>query len=196
MADLAPAIPPVPRPPLNNIINLPPLPENPPVSKNVVEGYRYKEDMAVAHEAGLVSDDHLANAFTYQLNLVQARASTDAAPAWFHVAMQQLLDPIKQRLDRLTALSTQTARLSAVSYNLQAASGTARDFEIVPFRDGSDPTSAPHELCPLLNSAVITALTPQESRDYYRGYYAAGGNLPAMDRRLELIRAAVGCKYT
>jgi hypothetical protein len=49
MADLAPAIPPVPRPPLNNIINLPPLPENPPVSKNVVEGYRYKEDMAVAH---------------------------------------------------------------------------------------------------------------------------------------------------
>ena len=121
------------------------------MSKNVVEGYRYKEDMAVAHgmqnqhdsyyheylqvfrnvEAGLVSDDHLANAFTYQLNLVQARAgagvfnslafrhprdlfTTDAAPAWFHVAMQQLLDPIKQRLDRLTALSTQTARLSAV----------------------------------------------------------------------------------
>jgi len=151
MADLAPAIPPVPRPPLNNIINLPPLPENPPVSKNVVDGYKYKEDMAVAHgmqnqhdsyyheylqvfrsvEAGLVSDDHLANAFTYQLNLVQARAgagvfnslafrhprdlfTTDAAPAWFHVAMQQLLDPIKQHLDRLTALSTQTARLSAV----------------------------------------------------------------------------------
>jgi hypothetical protein len=96
MADLAPAIPPVPRPPLNNIINLPPLPENPPVSKNVVDGYRFKEDMVVAHgmqnqhdsyyheylqvfrsvAEGLVSDDHLADTFTYQLNLVQARAGT------------------------------------------------------------------------------------------------------------------------
>ena len=45
MADLAPAS--VPLPPFNNIINLPPQPENPPVSKNVVEGYRYQEDILI-----------------------------------------------------------------------------------------------------------------------------------------------------
>ena len=112
-----------------------------------------------------------------------------AAPAWFHLAMQQALAPINERLDtvterldtvterldtvterldtmterldRLTNLATRTARSSAIvsstptvsifiakssvsplqSYNLQAGSGNTRSFEIVLFRDGSDPTS-------------------------------------------------------
>ncbi|KIM73380.1 hypothetical protein PILCRDRAFT_15286 [Piloderma croceum F 1598] len=194
MADLAPPIPPVALPPLNNIINLPPQPQNPPVDRDVVVGYHYNKDIVVAHADGLVDDHHFAESFTYQLNLVQAQAGAAAAPPWFHVAMQQALDPINQRLDRLTVLTAQAARLSAVSYNLQAASGTTRHFEIVPFRDGSYPTSGEHNLPPLLTSGTITALTPQQSRDYYRGYYG-GGNLPAADHRLELIRTAIGCKH-
>ena len=94
MANLAPAIPPVPLPPFNNIINLPPQPQNPPVSKDVVDGHWYKEDMIVAHGMqnqhdsyyheylqvfrsvvdGLVDDDDLADTLTYELNLIQARA--------------------------------------------------------------------------------------------------------------------------
>jgi hypothetical protein len=151
MAGLAPAIPPVALPPLNNIINLPPQPQNPPVDRDVAVGHKYQTDMIVAHGMrnqhdsyyheylqlfrntadGLVSDNHLAETFTYQLNLIQARAgagvfnspafrhprdlfTTAAAPPWFYVAMQQLLEPINERLDRLKALTTQTARLSAV----------------------------------------------------------------------------------
>lgn len=71
------------------------------------------------------------------------------------------LDTMTEWLDRLTNLATRTARSSAIvssmptvsifiaklsgsplqSYNLQAGSGNTRSFEIVLFRDGSDPTS-------------------------------------------------------
>jgi hypothetical protein len=72
----------------------------------------------------LVDDSVLADAFAYQINLVQARADAglfDApdtfslpTPPWFHPAMKQILEPINQRLDRLMALATQSARLSAI----------------------------------------------------------------------------------
>jgi hypothetical protein len=87
--------------------------------------YRHVDDHAV-------NDNVLADALTYHLKLVQASTgagwfdfyvscdgplqlfSSAAAPAWFHLAMQQLLDPINQRLDRLTTIMTQSARLSAI----------------------------------------------------------------------------------
>jgi hypothetical protein len=94
--------------------------------------YRHVDDHAV-------NDNALADALTYHLKLVQASTgagwfdsyvscdgplqlfSSAAAPAWFHLAMQQLLDPINQRLDtlttrldRLTTITKQSARLSAI----------------------------------------------------------------------------------
>ena len=146
------ANPPIDLPPFNNIVNLPPRPQNPPVSRDVVSGHKYEKDMVVAHgmqnphdsyyreylqvfrsvAEGLVSDDHLADTFTYTLSLVQGRAgagmfnslvvfslssrlfTTAAAPAWFHVAMQQALQPINDRLDRLMTLTTKALRLCAI----------------------------------------------------------------------------------
>ena len=51
MADEQPAIPlvPVTLPPLNNIINRPPQPQNPPVAKDVAEGHRYEKEISIAH---------------------------------------------------------------------------------------------------------------------------------------------------
>jgi hypothetical protein len=88
-----------------------------------------------------------------------------AAPPWFHHAlqdgMQEALAPMYERLERLTALVEQSVRLSAIvrcvhvslchqynhfslqSYNMQAASGAVRPLEVVPFRDGSNPTIEP-----------------------------------------------------
>jgi hypothetical protein len=106
MADLAPPIPPVALPPLNNIINLPPQPQNPPVDRDIVVGHHYKKDIIVAHGMrnqrdsyhheylqvfqsaadGLVDDHHFAESFTYQLNLLQARAGVGVfnSPAFRH----------------------------------------------------------------------------------------------------------------
>jgi len=43
------ALPPVALPPLNNIVNLPPQPQNPPVASDVVASHKYMKDIVVAH---------------------------------------------------------------------------------------------------------------------------------------------------
>jgi hypothetical protein len=43
------ALPPVALPPLNNIINLPPKPQNPPVASDIAASYRYKKDIEIAY---------------------------------------------------------------------------------------------------------------------------------------------------
>jgi hypothetical protein len=91
----APNPPPVPLPPLNNVINLPAQPQNPPIASDIVASHRYKKDIIVAHGkyksyvsyVALCSDkvwsniaDHavddnvFADALTYQSNLIQARS--------------------------------------------------------------------------------------------------------------------------
>jgi hypothetical protein len=77
--------------------------------------------------------------------------------------MEQALAPIYEQLERLASLAEQSVRLSAIvcrthvflchqcnhvtvslqSYNMQAASGAVRSLEVVPFRDGSNPTLEP-----------------------------------------------------
>jgi hypothetical protein len=91
---MAAAIPAIDLPPLNDIVNRPPQPRNPPDAEDLVAGYMYEKDMLVAHgmrnqhdsynceylhvfrsiAEGLVGDGPLADSFTYQLNLVQAKA--------------------------------------------------------------------------------------------------------------------------
>jgi hypothetical protein len=56
------------------------------------------------------------------------------------------------------------------------------------------PSSSQHNLPPLLNAAAISDLNPQQTRDYYRGYYHGGGVLPPVERRKQLIIDAIGCK--
>jgi hypothetical protein len=43
------AIPRVELPPLNNVVNLPPLPQNPPVSMDIATGYKYAKDAVIAY---------------------------------------------------------------------------------------------------------------------------------------------------
>jgi hypothetical protein len=43
------ALPPVALPPLNNIINLPPKPQNPPVASDIAASNRYKKDIEIAY---------------------------------------------------------------------------------------------------------------------------------------------------
>jgi hypothetical protein len=52
-------LPPVPLPPLNNVINLPAQPQNPPVASDIVASHRYKKDIIVAHGKYKVHLTHL-----------------------------------------------------------------------------------------------------------------------------------------
>lgn len=82
--------PPVALPPVNNIIQLPPQPQNPPVAADIAASQRYKRDAIAAHGKlckicsirqvpyiyignHSISDTVLADALTYDLKLLQAR---------------------------------------------------------------------------------------------------------------------------
>jgi hypothetical protein len=43
------AIPCVALPPLNNVVNLPPRPQNPPVPRDITVGYKYTKDIVIAY---------------------------------------------------------------------------------------------------------------------------------------------------
>jgi hypothetical protein len=43
------AFPPVNLPPLNNIINLPLEPHNPPIASDIVASQKYKKDVEISH---------------------------------------------------------------------------------------------------------------------------------------------------
>jgi hypothetical protein len=43
------AIPAIALPPLNNVINLPPLPQNPPVASDIVASHIYTKEITIAH---------------------------------------------------------------------------------------------------------------------------------------------------
>ena len=43
------AAPPIPLPPLNDVINLPPQPQNPPVARDIAAAQQYKKNIIVAH---------------------------------------------------------------------------------------------------------------------------------------------------
>jgi hypothetical protein len=45
----APNLPPVPLPPLNNVINLLAQPQNPPIASDIIALHQYKKDITVAH---------------------------------------------------------------------------------------------------------------------------------------------------
>ena len=46
---MAAANPPIALPPFNNVINLPPQPENPPVASDIVAAHKYKKEVIIAH---------------------------------------------------------------------------------------------------------------------------------------------------
>jgi hypothetical protein len=46
--DMAAALP-IPLPPLNNVINLPPQPQNPPIAGDIAAAQQYKKDIIVMH---------------------------------------------------------------------------------------------------------------------------------------------------
>ncbi|KAF9513292.1 hypothetical protein BS47DRAFT_1344330 [Hydnum rufescens UP504] len=71
--------------------------------------------------------------------------------------------------------------------------GLATPYTIVPFTDGDDPTQPPHNLVPLVSTAVIDALSAHRCNRYLDGYkvdHPPGvGNLAL---RRQLLKRAIG----
>ncbi|KAF9516747.1 hypothetical protein BS47DRAFT_1340369 [Hydnum rufescens UP504] len=74
--------------------------------------------------------------------------------------------------------------------------GLVIPYTIVPFADGDDPTQPPHNLVPLLSTAVIDTLSAHRCNDYLDGYNVdrppGAGNVAL---RHELLKRAIGAPF-
>ncbi|KAJ7223183.1 hypothetical protein GGX14DRAFT_657592 [Mycena pura] len=81
-------------------------------------------------------------------------------PPWFQAWDQNSFQPLVAKVDTLAA------RME----NGHRATGHQFPFAIVPFRDGSDPTAAPHALPALHTTDDIRQLTEAQSTQYCTNY--------------------------
>ncbi|KAJ7913790.1 hypothetical protein B0H13DRAFT_1873534 [Mycena leptocephala] len=202
---------PVQLPPLNNVVNLPSVPRDPPIDTDVLNAVAYRTNTKLAYGAPFFRLKHLIGLISgTDQNLVTPQAMSEAVKFEHSVvsaavgdgAVADALRPLKDDIDRIeTSIKELTTTvntclvISAKSYNSQVGDGSIgdRQFEIVPFPDETDPVASG---LPLLNTLqVIQALTPAETREYYKGYCrpAANAVIPHHDQRKVLIRVAIGC---
>jgi hypothetical protein len=207
------ALPPIqcPAPVLNNVVNLPPQPDNPPTNKDICHATLFAKQVLDAHARSQVTADDVAAAMKYQA-VVMGRTSADVAPPWFQGALNEALAGLDKSLGtRMTKMETrlntrlekveailktlqtrqvETLRISAVVANRQLGIGRGIPFHEVPFPDGTYPTSATEQLPLLASVEVVENLTRQESKQYLQGYFP-GKPIPA-DRRAAIL-LAIGC---
>ncbi|KAJ6619238.1 hypothetical protein B0H10DRAFT_2026616 [Mycena sp. CBHHK59/15] len=179
----APQLPQIPAlPPLPGQGILPPVqPQNPPTLTDITDAHEYNERISAARAAAVFgghqpspSNDVAARGLIYEKQVIEFNAGVAADPAWFQAWDQNSFQPLVSKVDVLTA------RME----NGHRAMGHQDPFAIVPFRDGSDPTAAPHALPALHNTDNIRQLTGAQSTRYCTSYgIAQPGNL-ANRRRL------------
>ncbi|PFH47407.1 hypothetical protein AMATHDRAFT_67754 [Amanita thiersii Skay4041] len=117
------------------------------------------------------------------------------APAWFQEWSRTQFEPFARKVDRMEQTLNTTAQLCATLHNATCDIGYGLDYKVVPFADGSDPTSDEHNLPPLWNLSSIKALNPEQLRKYHRGYYPPPQSVPRSNEALlKKVKAAVGCR--
>jgi len=125
--------------------------------------------------------------------------SGDAEPLWFAGAMERILTEtlapdiqvIKDNIRDIERVQGDVWRLAAKTHNLSAGGGDYARLEVVPFRNGQDPTKDPHNLPPLTYIKDVRELNPQQCDKYYKGYYDTD-QLPLVHERIEKIFLAIG----
>ncbi|KAM6503058.1 hypothetical protein JOM56_000001 [Amanita muscaria] len=171
---------PLPPPPAGQT-PLPAPPQDPPTLRNISDARSYNRSIQISRDQGIATHADLAQGMVYEAALVARHAGGAIAPAWFAQALAEGLTP---------ALAPVT-RIASKTYNLQAGTGRARQFQIVPFPDGTLPNAPPHNLPTLTNIDVIDALTGRQCTRYLRGYNLV---VPAaVQERRTAIKLEIGC---
>jgi len=208
----------VQRPRATGAVPLPAQPHASPSVRDVMNARAYKREIEIPYQRSEVNARALTNAMEYKAKIIQARGGAGMVPAWFWPAMQELLQPINDRLDavedRLDAmegrLDTMEGRFDAVegrlgrleghasrilaakSHNRQYGDGSKNPYVVVPFRDGTDPTLAPHLLPRLESEAGVRRLAVGHCCTYYVGYYGPGGPTSTAKRKKRILLAIRG----
>ncbi|KAJ7232955.1 hypothetical protein B0H12DRAFT_1144405 [Mycena haematopus] len=170
---------------------------DPPDDHDVRCAREYVKSTEIAWGNHLLADEsHLAAAVAYEHSVIAARCGEAAAPPWFanalQVGLQDIKDGIEEIKEDITALTIRAVKveaLAAKTYNLQCGDGTARNFEVLPFRNGMQPSEL--ALPALITSSAVRDLSDADSRKYYRGYKA--GAVPDHAIRIQTIRSIIGC---
>ncbi|KAJ7775877.1 hypothetical protein B0H14DRAFT_2964297, partial [Mycena olivaceomarginata] len=191
-----PALPAV----LQNTVNLPhPFPNNPNAAEVGIVS-ELKSQAAIQRSQNRITSDEFGRIVAFEHQVVSAHAGGDAAPPWFDRAMDEKLKPIN---DELTAMNTKLTRIESklnrallfavAAHNLRLADGKIpnQPFEVVPFKNGTEPNKEPNNLPVLRDIDALQALSDAELTAYYRGY-GGRGNASASTRK-DFVRNAIGC---
>ncbi|KAJ7921032.1 hypothetical protein B0H13DRAFT_1985885 [Mycena leptocephala] len=191
-----PPLPPV----LQNTVNLPHPFHDPPIAAEVGIASELKAQATIQRSHNRITQDELGHIASFEYKVVAAHTGGDAAPPWFDRAMDEKLKPIN---DELTAINTRLTRIenklnralifAVMDHNLRLADGkiTNQPFEIVPFKNGTEPNKDPNNLPILRDIDALQALDDAQLTAYYRGY-GGRGNASALTRK-DFVRNAIGC---
>ncbi|KAF7760947.1 hypothetical protein Agabi119p4_10356 [Agaricus bisporus var. burnettii] len=179
-------------------VKMPPAPANPPTPNDVANARLLSIQMynAFTRDEDVEKEDiGLAVVYEQQLGALSVDYDNEVAggaPAWFAPAIQLALadafatglapiqaqlNALGEKVDALTLEGAKTRAMVAKIMNRAAGSADNAELEVVPFRNGEDPTAHPHSLPPLTSSNAINNLTPAQRDRYLRGYYP-GAQLP------------------
>ncbi|KAF7424962.1 hypothetical protein PC9H_010273 [Pleurotus ostreatus] len=176
------------------------VPDDPPNPANVAKAYillNQASSRAIHYLDGrLISDDDICKVATYATQLITTRTGRpdirDEVVAALRDTMPTLLQPVRNDITRVkTELAgarrdiRRNGRLIGLTWNGNSRPTDTATFEIVPFPNFEDPTTAPHNLPPLHSPQAIDELGPHHLRAYVRGYHP---NLQAPGDRNECIK--------
>lgn len=205
---------PIPRParPHDPAVRRPRAPACPPTVSNVLNAVQYNRDVDKSFNNAFIEENCTRNdaysAILYQHAVVsQAVAATtpQAAepPLWFRPTVQALLNDLRDEIrrdiqeirrdlqDMRGAIVPPLMRLVNKDY------GDLYSLEVLPFRNGDDPTKDPHNLPHLYSARAIDELEREDVIAYLNGYRMGelpeGPNQEATNRLLKnILKRVVG----
>ncbi|KAJ7189293.1 hypothetical protein GGX14DRAFT_580816 [Mycena pura] len=178
---------------LQNTVNLPHPLHDPPIATEVGIASELKAQAAIHRSHNRITQDELGQIASFEYKVVAAHTSGDAAPPWFDRAMDNKLKPINDRLTRIENKLNRALIFAVVSHNLRLGDGkfANQPFEMVPFKNGTEPNKDPNNLPILRDIDALQALDDADLTAYYRGY-GGRGNASAPTRK-DFVRNAIGC---
>ncbi|KAF9516757.1 hypothetical protein BS47DRAFT_1340385 [Hydnum rufescens UP504] len=205
--------------PADPLVVVPPAPQNPPTLADIYNAHNVTVNVLISSQQHLgqaSTHDDISRALMYQHTVIKGavEANQVVAPAGLG-PLQNQLDAMQQnqermlvqlrrqmrldhnrvvtRLDDMHQQMINTDRRIICLANGMRHDGLVIPYTIVPFTDGDDPTQPPHNLVPLVSTAVIDTLSAHRCNRYLDGYEVdrppGVGNVAL---RRQLLKRAIG----
>ncbi|KJA19785.1 hypothetical protein HYPSUDRAFT_204363 [Hypholoma sublateritium FD-334 SS-4] len=100
------------------------------------------------------------------------------------------VNDIKKDVEDLKKGQVHLQRIAAITYNRGCGTGPLVVLEVVPFVNGEDPLTDPHNLPQLVHPGDVAGLSNLDRDQYCKGYYP--GRLPPAATQTAAILTAIG----